>query len=99
MGKQRWLNMKAKNDTNDSRIDNNSSTEETTPDKPVSYNEFYRKEIKTRNWFYSTLFTLLFLAIIRIISNVKSTYYAALFFDAVQLTSIICFGLLGTLRK
>merc|ERR1712038_640385 len=57
------------------------------------------KEKRTRNWLYLTLFGLLFLAIIRLINNILSPYYGPLFFDAVQIFSILVFGVIGTFRK
>jgi len=74
----------------------NSDTE---PDKPLSYNDFNQRALKTRNSLYFTLVVLLILAIIRIVSNSLSPYYAALFFDAIQIFSLLVFGLLGTFRK
>ena len=101
------------------RADQENSDSE--PDKPLSYNDFNQRALKTRNSLYFTLVVLLkndfekitknyskiyhffskflFLAIIRIVSNSLSPYYAALFFDAVQIFSLLIFGLVGTLRK
>jgi len=78
------------------RDQENSDTE---PDKPLSYNDFNQRALKTRNSLYFTLVVLLILAIIRIVSNSLSPYYAALFFDAVQIFSLLIFGVVGTLRK